>query len=197
MGISTNKKAGQKSGFFKKFRRDSSGATAVEFALIAPLFFTMLFVIAETGLMLFTEYVLQTSVQEAARLVRTGQAQSAGMAAGDLKNKVCRLASIIINCNANVTVYVASANDFSALKTAMPSYLGVGKKADGTPGPTSFQCGGPNSAVGMIITYDWNFHVPYFMSFLANMSGNTKTRRLVGFAMFKNEPFPSSTSSCV
>jgi Flp pilus assembly protein TadG len=196
MNISASKKADKKPGLLRKFRRDSSGATAVEFAMIAPVFFMMLFVIAETGLMLFTEYVLQTSVQEAARMVRTGQAQSAEMAASDLKSKVCRLANVIINCNGKVTVYVASANNFGTLKAAMPSYLGIGKKADGTPGPSSFACGGPNAAVGMIATYDWDFSVPYFMSFMANMSGNSNTRRLAGFAMFKNEPFPSSTNSC-
>jgi hypothetical protein len=165
--------------------------------MVAPVFFLLLFVIVETGLMLFTEYVLQTSVQEAARFVRTGQAQGAGMAASDLKGKVCRLANVIINCNSKVTVYVASAANFAALKTAMPSYLGIGKKPDGSPGPSSFQCGGANAAVGIIATYDWDFSIPYFMNFLSNMSGNTKTRRLAGFAMFKNEPFPSSTSSCV
>jgi Flp pilus assembly protein TadG len=196
MTDSINHKASRKRGHFMRFRKDSSGATAVEFAMIAPLFFLMLGVILETGLMLFTEYVLQTSVQEAARLVRTGQAQSASMAAGDLKTKICRLAGVIINCPSKVTVYTASAADFAALKTIMPSYLGVGKKADGSPGPSSFSCGGPSAAVGMIATYDWDFNIPYFMGFMANMSGNSQTRRLAGFAMFKNEPFPSTTSSC-
>ena len=196
MTASTELKTRPRRGVFKLYRKDSSGATAVEFAMIAPLFFLMLGVILETGVMLFTEYVLQTSVQEAARLVRTGQAQSASMAANDLKSKICRLAGVIINCNGKVTVYTASAANFSALKGIMPSYLGVGKKADGSPGPSSFSCGGPSAAVGMIATYDWDFNIPYFMDFMANMPGNNSTRRLAGFAMFKNEPFPSSTSSC-
>uniref|UniRef100_UPI00112F141F TadE/TadG family type IV pilus assembly protein n=1 Tax=Escherichia coli TaxID=562 RepID=UPI00112F141F len=56
-----------------RWRRSESGATAVEFALVAGPFFYVLGCICETGLMLFTEYVIQNSVQEAARLVRTGQ----------------------------------------------------------------------------------------------------------------------------
>jgi Flp pilus assembly pilin Flp len=190
------KKPDRRSGFLGRFRRDSSGATAVEFAMVAPLFFLMLGVIIETGLMLFTEYVIQTGVQDAARLVRTGQAQDAQLAAADLKGKICNLAGVIIDCPGKVTVYVAAATDFAALKTAMPSYLGIGKKPDGTPGPSSYNCGGPAAAVGIIATYDWDFNIPYFMQFLSNMSGNTNTRRLAGFAMFKNEPFPSTTNSC-
>ncbi len=185
----------QKPGFFARFRKDSKGATAVEFAMIAPVFFLVLGVILETGVMLFTEYVMQTSVQEAARLVRTGQAQTGSLSAADFKSKVCRLAGVIINCN-NVTVYMASAADFNTLKATMPSYLGVGKKIDGSPGPSSFSCGGPSAAVGLIATYDWQFNIPYFMNFMSNMSGNTTTRRLAGIAMFKNEPFPASASTC-
>jgi Flp pilus assembly pilin Flp len=186
----------RKHGFLKRFRRDSRGATAVEFAMIAPLFFLLLGVILETGLMLFTEYVLQTSVQEAARLVRTGQAQDGQMAAANLKAKICQLSGVIIDCPGKVVVYMASAKDFGVLQPSMPSYLGVGKKADGSPGPTSFNCGGPSDAVGLIATYDWDFNIPYFMNFLSNMSGNSKTRRLAGVVMFKNEPFPSTTNKC-
>lgn len=195
MSISKINGTRQKPGFFGRYRKDSSGATAVEFAMIAPLFFLTLGVILETGLMLFTEYVMQTSVQEASRLVRTGQAQNGQYAAADFKGKICRLAGVIINCN-KVTVYMASATDFSTLKSTMPSYLGVGKKADGTPGPASYNCGAPSAAVGMIATYDWDFNIPYFMSFMSNMAGNTTTRRLAGIMMFKNEPFPSSTNKC-
>ena len=60
----------------ERFQKDDTGATAVEFAMVGPLFFLMLGVTLETGVMMFSEYVLQTSVQEAARIVRTGQAQT-------------------------------------------------------------------------------------------------------------------------
>jgi TadE-like protein len=196
MKVSKTVKTGRRSWLLGRFLKNSNGATALEFAMVGPLFFLMLGVILETGLMLFTEYVIQTGVQDAARLVRTGQAQDAAMAAADLKGKICNLAGVIIDCPGKVTVYVASATDFAVLKASMPSYLGIGKKADGTPGPSSYSCGGPSAAVGIIATYDWDFNIPYFMDFLSNMSGNSKTRRLAGFAMFKNEPFPSTTNSC-
>jgi Flp pilus assembly protein TadG len=196
MVLTLKKKSVGKPGLLRRFCKNSEGSPAIEFAMIAPVFFMMLFVIAETGLMMFTEYVMQTSVQEAARLVRTGQAQSGEMSTTDFKAKVCRLAGVIINCQSKVTVYMASAPTFAALKLSMPSYLGVGLKVDGTAGPSSYACGGPNAAVGLIATYDWDFHVPYFMNFMANMSGDTNTRRLAGIVMFKNEPFPSSSTSC-
>src|SRR5436190_15789745 len=96
--------------FVRRMIRSENGAAAVEFALVAFPFFYVLGCICETGLMLFTEYVLQNSVQESARLVRTGQVTASDstllISAADFKTDICKTVSIIIDCNSNVTVYV-------------------------------------------------------------------------------------------
>ncbi len=176
------------------FARDENAATAVEFAMVAPLFFLMLGVVLETGLMMFTEHVMQTSVQEAARIVRTGQAQEQGMSVGAFKDEICELAGIIIDCQSRVTVYMRADTNFTALAANVPSYMNVGPAEDATPGPASYDCGGPNETVALIATYDWDFVIPYFMNFLGNRNSDA-TRRLAGFAMFKNEPFPAPTGT--
>lgn len=51
----------------RKFLRNTRGVTAVEFAMVAPVFFFAMGAVVETGLMLYSEYVLQSSVQEAAQ----------------------------------------------------------------------------------------------------------------------------------
>lgn len=178
-----------------RYGSDTRGVTAIEFAMIMPVFLLGMLCVLETGFMMFTEYVLQTSVQEAARLVRTGQAQKGNLSAVDFKSKVCRIAGTIMNCTGKVTVYMKAEANFNALST-IPSYMDVGAtKADGTAGVNNFKCGGPNQAVALIATYDWDFVFPYFMSYFGNMNGN-KTRRLGAYAMFRNEPFPAVTPSC-
>ena len=176
-----------------KFRRSQSGATAVEFALVALPFFYVLGCICETGLMLFTEYVIQNSVQEAARMVRTGQVTSGDgtllMSSDDFKNKICEQVSIIVDCNGYVSVYVNSASDFANLTTDMADPLNVGKKPDGSPYVVVFTPGGELQAATVIATYDWNFAFP-FMEFLGNISSGGE-RRLYGLAIFRNEPFGS------
>jgi Flp pilus assembly protein TadG len=172
------------------FRRNDSGAAAVEFALVAPVFFMMLVIVVETGLMLFTEYVLQTGVQEAARKVRTGQAQEAKMSAADFKAEVCRLSSKMIDCQGRVTVYMRADTNFTNLANNTPGSLTVGKKLDGTTDPDTFQCGTPSQSVALIATYDWEFNVPIIGTVFGNARNGT-VRRLVGFALFKNEPFPT------
>jgi Flp pilus assembly pilin Flp len=179
----------------KSFHRDETAATAVEFAMVAPLFFLMLGITLETGLMMFTDYVLQTSVQEAARVVRTGQAQEKEMSAGDFKKEICKLSGIIIDCEGQVTVYMKSAPNFTALAAAVPTYLSVGQKDDGSFEPTTFKCGAPSEAVALIATYDWDFSIPFFMNGFGNRNSD-KTRRLAGYSMFKNEPFPATGKVC-
>lgn len=174
-------------------RRSQSGATAVEFALVAGPFFYVLGCICETGLMLFTEYVIQNSVQEASRMVRTGQVSTGDgtllMTADDFKNKICEQVNIIVDCAGKVSVYVNSSNDFANLTVDMSDPLEVGKKPDGSPYAVVFTPGGELEAATVIATYDWSFAFP-FMNFLGNISDGSE-RRLYGLAIFRNEPFGS------
>ena len=176
----------------RRIIKSENGAAAVEFALVAFPFFMVMGSICETGIMLFTEYSIQAGVQDAARQIRTGQAQNSSMTAANFKSKICETTGIVIDCEGKVTVYVRPAASFAALAGVMPSFMNVGTKPDGTPNPTSYSCGAPEQAAGVLATYDWKFTMP-FMSFLGNFNGG-KTRRLYGIAIFQNEPFPAGTA---
>jgi Flp pilus assembly protein TadG len=175
----------------KRFLKSPDGATAVEFALVGGPFFFVLGCIAETGLMLFSEYVIQNSVQEASRNIRTGQVTTTDgtlkITADEFKALVCQDVSIIIDCDADVTVYVNSSSTFSGLKALAPDPITIGVKDDGSKDPVTFTPGGQLKPVTVIATYDWDFTFP-FMDFLGNVSGGSK-RRLYGLAIFRNEPF--------
>jgi Flp pilus assembly protein TadG len=178
----------------RAYSKSESGAAAVEFAFVALPFFMLLCVIIEQGVVMFTEYTLQTAVQDSGRLIRTGQAQAGNLTAAQYKAKICSLASVLMDCG-GITVYVASDTNFANLKTKLPSVLdvGVSGKADGTaPITPSYTCGGPLAVTAVVATFDWTLQFG-FMSFASNLSGSNK-RRLVGFAMFANEPFPSNTA---
>lgn len=175
----------------KRFLRNTRGVTAVEFAMVAPVFFMALGVVIEVGIMLFAEYVLQASVQDAARQIRTGQAQSAGASAAAFKTQICENAKAIIRCD-GVRVYVRSAASFAALKTATPSYINIGQTYGGGAETTSYDCGGPSKPVAVIATYDWDIVMP-FLGMFGNVDNDEK-RRIAGFAMFQNEPFPAGSN---
>jgi hypothetical protein len=183
-----------KRGVSKPIVKNDDGVTAIEFAMIAPVFFLLMGSLMETGIMLFTEYVMQTSVQEAARLVRTGQAHTNGLSESDFKQQICETASIISNCESNVTVHLVAASSFDALTDIVPSPLSVGSTygAPGSPND-NFDCGSPSEAVALIATFDWKFTMPFLQRHFGNVDGDSK-RRLSGVYMFQNEPFPTGSS---
>jgi Flp pilus assembly protein TadG len=63
-----------------RFCRDECGATAVEFALTAPIFFALLLAVCEFGLMAWTQLGLQHGAEMAARCAtfNTGTCGSVG-----------------------------------------------------------------------------------------------------------------------
>ena len=55
------------------FGRDRRGSAAVEFAIVAPVFFALIFAIIETAMVFFAGQVLETAVQDTGRTFYTSQ----------------------------------------------------------------------------------------------------------------------------
>src|SRR5436853_3683647 len=89
-------------GLLRRFRKAEGGMTAIEFAFVGGPFLYLLCVIFETGLMLFSEYVIENGVADAARMIRTGQVQSGSMSASDFKNVVCGGLASFLQCSSNL-----------------------------------------------------------------------------------------------
>ena len=100
-------------GLLRRFRRNRKGAAALEFAILAPIFFALLFAIIETALMFFAAQVLENVTQDSARMVLTGQAQTATYTRTQFANYVCTRVPALFTC-ANISVDVQSYSSFSA-----------------------------------------------------------------------------------
>jgi len=60
--------------FRRRMRADANkGSVAIEFAMLAPVFLLILMATIETGVIFFAQSTLQNAVNDAARLVKTGQ----------------------------------------------------------------------------------------------------------------------------
>lgn len=75
-------------GLFSRLRRDVSGATAVEFAIVSVPFLFFVFGIIGIGLHFFTTSTLEAAVETASRKILTGQAQTGGLTLGEFKQLV-------------------------------------------------------------------------------------------------------------
>ena len=92
----------------RRFRRTRRGSAAVEFALVAPVFFALLFAIIETSLVFFASQVLENGVQEASRQLYTHQLQDSGLSLSDeeaqFKSNLCTNVQVLLTCPLDVDV---------------------------------------------------------------------------------------------
>jgi Flp pilus assembly protein TadG len=166
----------------RQFARDTNGASAVEFAMVATPFFMLLFGILEIALVFFASAIIEDGVAEASRDIRTGQFQSAGMNEDDFRAAICQRIDVIADCG-RLRVDVRTFDDFSS------SQFGDPQGGDGELDDSgfTFQPGDAGDVVVVRVFYDWPLLGPGFINGLANMPGN---RRLISSATaFRNEPF--------
>lgn len=161
-----------------------AGSVAVEFALIAPIFLTLLIATVETALVFFAQQTLQTAATQSARQIMTGAAQAAQMTPAQFKQTVCSKLTNLFDC-ANLVVTVQNYTSFSAL-TAAPSLRSAAIGGGLSSLPASFDPGVGGDIEVVQLFYPWPVISAPIDIGLANMNG---THLLVGTAAFRNEPF--------
>lgn len=172
----------------RRYRRSQSGVTAIEFAMVAPPFFALMLAIFEVGIMLFSEYVIEHGVSKAARMIRTGEVQTAALTKSDFKTLVCGNLASYLDCATDLHVDVRAFDDFDLVSLPEPLTAEGELTADVTTN-SQFQPGAPFQVVVVRVYYAWSLFAPG-MTYMSNMSGG---RRLIAAgAAFRNEPYDPS-----
>lgn len=169
---------------FRQFVRNRTGATAVEFAMIAPLFFGFLLAILETGTLFLRTTAIEAGVEEAKRLTMTGQVAGAGNGAAQLatfRAGFCNQVGWIIPCE-QVQFDVRAFNTFGV--AAMPNPV---KNGAFDPGGLQFNPGQPCQIVVIRAYYEAQGLTAMIRNDVASL--NNGRVLLGGSAAFKNEPF--------
>lgn len=184
MTAGTKKSGVERRGFgIGRFRRSQSGAVAVEFGLVSIPFFMLLFAIIEVAMYFFVGQMLDNATGRAARLIRTGQAQTAGMDATKFETEICKQIDVLTGCADSLTVDVqVFANFASAATPADPIDPKTGEMK-----PTAFNAGASGDIVVVRAYYKW----PVFFNVIPP-SGTALAdgSRLIGSVFaFRNEPF--------
>lgn len=181
-------RAMSRSALGRRFIRQQDGAAAVEFALVATPFLALTFAIIESALVFFAGQTLEAANAAAARLILTGQAQTAGYSAADFKTQVCNRVASLFDCSSGIYVDVKTYTDFSSVATTNP--VSNGKLVTTN---MAYTPGGPGCIVKVAIYYQWPIYVSLLGNNLGNLDGNK--RLLVATSVFRNEPY-GGTNGC-
>lgn len=174
--------------FLKRWGRDTEGATAIEFALVAMPFFLFAFGILGLGLHFFTNNALEHAVDTAARKIRTGQAQKEGKTLAQFKQMVCDAGVGYIKCDSSLKIHVQSGANWSNIVprpciTNGSLTASAGQDADALSGSSG------EASVAVLVTacYEWSLaqKLPFLlMGDLANGSALIQAS-----AVFRTEPY--------
>jgi len=166
----------------RQFGRDPSGASALEFALVAVPLILMLLAVLQVGVVYFANFTLENATAQGARLIRTGQAQTQKFDAGAFKSEVCKHISSPLSCT-KLKLDVRRFASFSGAELTNPLDSGGNLKTSFTYDPGE---GGDVVVVRAFYPWDLPAQLPAVIS-LSNMKGGN--RLLVATVAFRNEPF--------
>lgn len=184
-----------------RMRADAiKGSAAIEFAMVAPVFFTLLLGIFEAAIMFFSQAALQNGMTDMGRLIRTGQAAKwtctgsgtsqtcTPMTTAQFRTQLCNKISPLVACDGNLQVDVKAQSSYGAISSPL--------KTDKSLDPTlnRFDIGNACDVVIARAFYTRPVVTPVLSWFLVNMAGN-KTL-ITGITAFRNEPFTTTTGGC-
>ena len=146
-----------------RWRKDESGVTAVEFAMVSLPFLMLLFGIMSVCLYFFVNFTMENAVWQASRAIRTGQLQQSqgsytGLVTTDdrkkaFKKALCDKAPTFLDCNTKAVVLVQSNASFGGI--VEPKCATNGAVINETT--AGFDTGSANSVVLVTVCYPWEF----------------------------------------
>lgn len=177
----------------RRFRRNRRGTAAIEFAIVLPVFFGLLFAIMETALVFFAAQVLETGTQDSARLMYTNQAQNSAMTQAQFETDVCNRVKVLFSCggppgSSTLTVVVKAYAAGAAIPTAdlAPPITGAA-----FTGQAAYAVPNPGDTVLVRVFYQWPLIVTglgYKFANLFKADGSDSRRLLAASAAFRVEP---------
>lgn len=171
--------------FRRFFVRDKNGAVAVEFGLLALPFFGIIGAILETALMLLASQVMDSAVENATRLIRTGQAQNqtpSAMTAGEFRTEICGYLFSLFDCNA-LKIRVTTINTFGSANLDSP----VDEDTGDWTVSEDYDAGSGSEIVLVETYYKWPTIINLDMFDFSNTADGA--RLFAAVRVFRNEPF--------
>lgn len=166
------------------WRRDQRGSALIEFALVAPIFFVLLFAIFEVALVFFAGQVLENGLQQTARKMYTHEAADTNMTKDQFVQKLCDQVSMLMDCSKlRVNVSITAPGDPITIINPI--------SADGTfVDNFNYQNPQPQDTVVVSAFYPWPLAVTQLGYNMANIDANTPNGKylLSAMAAFRVEP---------
>jgi len=109
----------------RRFARNTLGSAVIEFAILAPLFFGVLFSGFEAGMMYLKIGMVDHGVSEISRQIYTGKAK--GKSSDEVLAIFCNSVDTVISCDGNVTLEIRKLSGYSDFDPGAPTCVNTGE----------------------------------------------------------------------
>jgi Flp pilus assembly protein TadG len=190
-------------GLLRRFFKEKSGTSSIEFALLALPFMVVVFASLETFVAFTGEQLLVNATETMARKVRTGEITfgidpATDMSREQFRKAFCDEISIIMTCSeteatnpSKLFLDVRSFADFSQIPAAIPRVGGAG--SDLNTSGFEFAPGGPTTINIVRAYYRWEVMTDLVRPYVTNLrpagSSMPKDYLMVSTAAFRNEAY--------
>lgn len=167
------------------FARDERGVTIIEFGILALPFFTIIAAILETAMVFFAGQVLDSAVEDASRMIKTGRAQAASYTMANFRTLMCGYTFNLFDCS-QIKIKVAKITNFTSTTTTNTVQTCTTATCTWTV-TEAFSPGVGREVIQVFAYYRWPLviNLPYF-----NLKNQPDNYRLIGATrVFRNEPF--------
>lgn len=181
-------------GVARRFGADTRGTTAVEFGMVIAPFLLLVMGIITIGFQYLTMHFLEHGIEVAARKLRTGEAQKAGVTLDGFRTLFCEAADVMINCDGHLVIHIKSKKTFAEL-APVTSCVTEGELTppSGNGGDSvRSQAGGASDAVVVSACYEWEMGMSLWQSIWNLISPTPRVQGkmvLSATTAFRSEPY--------
>ncbi len=196
----------ENSGLCYRLRRDRSGATAIEFAILILPFMMAVFATLETFIAFTAEQLVASAVDDMARDVRTGAitfglGRSTDMTETQFREAFCNKVALLIKCSsteaatpAKLYIDLKEVASFGAISTNIPRVDSTNDQSDLDTSGLKFSPGNSGAINSFRVYYRWSVTVDLVRPWISNLIPNGETKPseflIVATNAFRNEAYP-------
>lgn len=169
----------------RRFGKAQRGSAAIEFAMVVVPFFLLTCGTAEVALVGLAQSSLNFAVSDAARQIRTGQAQQGGLDQAAIEQMICDRLNNFMMMSCTDTLYT-DVDRFDSFVDIAGQQNPI-QNGNFNTGGLAYNPGGSSDIVVVRAYYRWHVVTPMFENILGNVQNGE--RILISTMMFRNEPF--------
>lgn len=184
--------------FLHRLWRAREGASALEFAILAPVFLLLIFAITEFSLIMLVSNIMENATSITSRLGRTGYSEATLSREDTIRAQVEQRAGVFLD-PARLTISAKSYSLFNQIGDAEPwndtNHNGIAEAGEYTDingngvydtdmGSAGY--GGADDVVVYTVRYPWTILTPILREILGDANGEFP---ITAHAVVKNEPY--------